>query len=109
MPTWNVIAAFSEELVCKCTDTLILGLNFWHRSFLTTIMVDHYPVFVILDFRTTTSLDSRPLSIEKDGLVYTFFACVNCPGFPHKKSDLCNLSNCAYKATKIKQASKSSR
>ena len=24
---------------------LILDLNFWHRSFLTTIMVDHYPFF----------------------------------------------------------------
>ena len=24
---------------------LILDLNFWHRSFLTTIMVDHYPLF----------------------------------------------------------------
>ena len=23
---------------------LILDLNFWHRSFLTTIMVDHYPL-----------------------------------------------------------------
>ncbi len=25
------------------------------------------------------TLDSRPLSIEKDGLVYTVCACVNCP------------------------------
>ena len=24
---------------------LILDLNFWHQSFLTTIMVDHYPLF----------------------------------------------------------------
>ncbi len=24
---------------------LILDLNFWHRSFLTTIIVDHYPLF----------------------------------------------------------------
>ncbi len=24
---------------------IILHLNFWHRSFLTTIMVDHYPLF----------------------------------------------------------------
>ena len=23
---------------------LILDFNFWHRSFLTTIMVDHYPL-----------------------------------------------------------------
>ena len=23
---------------------LILDLNFWHPSFLTTIMVDHYPI-----------------------------------------------------------------
>ncbi len=27
---------------------LILDLNFWHRSFLTTIMVDHYPLFEFL-------------------------------------------------------------
>ena len=29
-------------------QALILDLNFWHRSFLTTIMVDHYPLFVFL-------------------------------------------------------------
>ncbi len=28
---------------------------------------------------TYISLDSRPLSIEKDGLVYTVCACVICP------------------------------
>ncbi len=32
------------------------------------------------DVRTySASLDSRPLSIEKDGLVYTACACVICP------------------------------
>ena len=75
MPTWNAIAAFSEEHVAKLVyrvlllylvvivlhaigsckserrelqgsadlQPLILGLNFWHTSFLTTIIVDHYP------------------------------------------------------------------
>ena len=76
MPTWNAIAAFSEEHVAKLVyrvlllylavivlhaigsckserrelqgsadlQPLILGLNFWHPSFLTTIIVDHYPL-----------------------------------------------------------------
>ncbi len=35
-----------RELQCSADlQPLILDLNFWHRSFLTTIMVDHYPLF----------------------------------------------------------------
>ena len=30
-------------------------------------------------YQLASSLDSRPLSIEKDGLVYTVCACVSCP------------------------------
>ena len=29
----------------SCKDLLMQPLNFWHRSFLTKIMVDHYPLF----------------------------------------------------------------
>ncbi len=56
---WSVATLLSSLLCtrtlaidsCKALliQPLILGLNFWHRSFLTTIMVDHYPLFVILD------------------------------------------------------------
>ncbi len=58
---WNAIAAFSEECVAKLVHgvlllylvvssalaktLVILGLNFWHGSFLTTITVNHYPLF----------------------------------------------------------------
>ncbi len=31
--------------LCSADGSHYLDLNFWHRLFLTTIMVDHYPLF----------------------------------------------------------------
>ncbi len=44
---------------------------------IATLMSDE--VHVRTTCTCTCSLDSRPLSIEKDGLVYTVCACVICP------------------------------
>ena len=42
---------------------LILDLNFWHQSFLTTIMVDHYPLSEFLQ-NSSFMLCSFGISIE---------------------------------------------
>ena len=41
-PTTLAIGSCKSE---KRVAAINLELNFWHRSFLTTIMVDHYPLF----------------------------------------------------------------
>ena len=49
---------------------LILDLNFWHRSFLTTIMVDHYPLFEFACSKII--IDKIFISIKADLAISSF-------------------------------------